>query len=83
MIHNVGKLDRIIRLSIGLVLVLLYWLKISGGAYNSYFIAGAVLMFITSMRRCCPIYAILGFGTCGVETDSDKQVVSPKKVKLK
>ncbi len=83
MLHNVGKIDRIIRLSVGLILVVLYWMKIGGGEYNNYFIGGAVLMFVTSVRRCCPLYAILGFGTCGVETDEKKQVVAPKKVKLK
>ena len=83
MLHNVGKIDRIIRLSIALVLVVLYYAKIANGAWDSYFMIGAALLLITSMRRCCPIYALLGFGTCGVETDSKEPVIPTKKVKLK
>ena len=83
MVHNVGKVDRIIRLSIALVLVALYYLNVWNGAYSNYFVIGAALLFITSMRQCCPIYALLGFGTCGIQTDEKAQVVKPKKIKLK
>jgi len=83
MLHNVGKIDRVIRLSLALVLVLLYYLKVWDGAYSNYFVFGAALLFITSMRQCCPIYALLGFGTCGIQTDDKEQVIKPKKIKLK
>jgi hypothetical protein len=83
MLHNVGKIDRVIRLSLALVLVVLYYIKIGNGQYDNYFIFGAVLLLITSMRRCCPVYMLLGFGTCGIETEEKDQVVKPKKIKLK
>lgn len=83
MIHNVGKVDKIIRLSLALVFVALYYLKIANGSWDSYFIFGAALLLITSMRRCCPLYALLGFGTCGVDTDGSQVKVKTKKVKLK
>jgi len=83
MLHNVGKIDRIIRLSIALILVVLYYAKIANGAWDTYFIVGAAMLLITSMRRCCPIYALLGFGTCGIETVSKDQIIKPKKVNLK
>ena len=62
MVHNVGKIDRIIRMSLALVLVALYYMYIADGNYNTYFLFGTVMLFITSMRKCCPIYATLGFG---------------------
>lgn len=83
MLHNVGKIDRIIRLSVALVLVALYYFKVGNGQWDNYFVFGAALLFITSMRRCCPIYTLLGFGTCGIQADEKKQVIEPKKLKLK
>jgi len=83
MLHNVGKIDRIIRLSLALVFVALYYLKIANGSWDSYFMFGAALLFITSMRRCCPLYALLGFGTCGVDTGAKEPQIKTKKVKLK
>ena len=83
MLHNVGKIDRIIRLSLAVVLAILYYLKVWEGQYDNYFVFGAGLLFITSLRRCCPIYALLGFGTCGIQTDENEQKVRPKKINLK
>ena len=83
MVHNVGKIDRIIRLSLALVFVVLYYLNIANGDYNTYFLVGTVMLFITSMRKCCPIYALLGFGTCGIESDGKAPIIETKKVKLK
>ncbi len=83
MLHNVGKIDRIIRLSLALVFVALYYLKIANGAWDTYFIFGAALLFMTSMRRCCPLYALLGFGTCGIENDGNEPKIKTRKVKLK
>jgi len=83
MVHNVGKIDRIIRMSLALVLVALYYMNIADGNYNTYFLFGTVMLFITSMRKCCPIYAILGFGTCGIESDGKEPIIQTKKVKLK
>lgn len=81
--HNVGKIDRIIRLSIALILAALYFLKIADGAWSNYFLIGTFVLFFTSMRRCCPIYALLGFGTCGIKSDGKEPIIKTKKVKLK
>lgn len=83
MLHNVGKIDRIIRLSLALVFVALYYMKIGEGTYDTYFIFGAAMLAITSMRKCCPLYSIFGFGTCGVDTDAKDQRIQTKKIKLK
>jgi len=83
MLHNVGKIDRVIRLSIALVLVVLYYLKVGNGQWDNYFVFGAAMLFITSMRRCCPLYALLGLGTCGIQTEAKEPIVKTKKLKLK
>ena len=83
MLHNVGKIDRIIRLSLALALVVLYYLKIGEGSWDNYFVFGAALLFITSIRRCCPLYALLGFGTCGIASDVKEPAIKTKKLKIK
>ena len=83
MIHNVGNIDRIIRLSLALILVVLYYLNIADGEWNTYFLIGTVMLFITSMRKCCPIYALLGFGTCGIPSDGKEAIIKTKNAKLK
>jgi hypothetical protein len=83
MLHNVGNIDRIIRIVLSLVLGVLYFLDLFEGRWNNAFIAGAVLMFVTGMRSCCPIYAILGFGTCGINIeDKNEPRIKTKKLDL-
>ena len=83
MTHNVGNIDRIIRLSLALILVVLYYLNVADGEWNTYFLFGTVILFMTSMRKCCPIYALLGFGTCGIPSDGKEAIIKTKNVKLK
>ena len=83
MFHNVGRVDRFIRLSLALILVILYYLHFAQGALDNYFIAGAIFMAVTSLRQCCPIYALLGFGTCGVNAPDKKPIIEIKKIKLR
>ncbi len=82
MIHNVGKIDRIIRLSLALFFVGLYYFEFADGDWSNYFLIGAFVLFITSSHRCCPIYAILGFGTCGIESNAKESIIKTKKIKL-
>ncbi len=68
MIANVGTVDRLIRLVLGLALVLAP--SLSGGAlwnatiplYGAY-VVGIVLM-ATAVFRFCPLYRLLGWRTC-------------------
>lgn len=67
---NVGKLDRILRLILGVVLIALPF--VSGMAlFNSTaatvvsLIAGAVMLF-TSSTKFCPLYTLFGIKTCKV-----------------
>ncbi len=82
MVHNVGRIDRIIRISLSVILAILYFTHVSAGRFDSYFIAGAFLMFITSLRSCCPIYAILGFGTCKTDIHDGNPKIKTKKIDL-
>jgi hypothetical protein len=78
--HNVGKIDRWIRLGISAVLMILYYTKII--EYQAVIIV-ALILAATSLRRCCPLYALLGLGTCGIETDKTDKVIETKPLDLK
>jgi hypothetical protein len=83
MIHNVGKIDRLIRLVLGITLFILYALNVIPAKLEtaSLFLGGLLLM--TSFRRCCPLYAILGFGTCSTGiNDKEEPKVKVEKLKL-
>ncbi len=77
--HNVGKIDRWIRLGIAAILMILYYTKIV--EYQAVIII-ALILAATSLRRCCPLYALLGLGTCGIETDKTDRVIDTKLLDL-
>jgi hypothetical protein len=78
--HNVGKIDRAIRLVIAVTLVILYFTKVIGTP--AILFISMVLLF-TSLRRCCPLYALLGLGTCGIKTEATDRKIETDKLKLK
>jgi hypothetical protein len=78
--HNVGKIDRIIRLSVAAILVTLYFTHVLD---SKFFLGAAVVLAFTSLNRCCPLYAILGLGTCGVNTGKSERKIETDKLDLK
>lgn len=84
MFHNVGITDRYIRIGIAAVLFLLYFLEVLESQIGETALIVAVVLLITSVRRCCPVYALIGRGTCGTEpTRKQQQVIKIKKLDLK
>ena len=73
MFHNVGRIDRIIRLILAIILFSLYFADLFQDRWNNAFLAGAILMFFTALRSCCPLYAMLGFGTCRIKTEETEE----------
>jgi hypothetical protein len=78
--HNVGKIDRAIRLLIAATLLILYFTKVLESAF---FLFLPLVLVMTSLRRCCPLYAVLGFGTCGVKPVETDNKIDTDKLKLK
>jgi hypothetical protein len=77
--HNVGKIDRAIRLVIAVTLAILYFTKV---LESSFFLFLSLILVFTSLRRCCPLYALLGLGTCGIKTDETDRKIDTEKLKL-
>ena len=82
MFHNVGKIDRIIRFVLGILLAILYFTKVVDDDWATATIIVAFVLLMTSFRQCCPIYALLGFGTCGVKTEKTETTIKTDKLKL-
>jgi hypothetical protein len=64
--HNVGRVDRIVRLGIALVLAALFLAGVVAQPWNWVVAALAGIMVLTSALGFCPIYAALRVSTCPV-----------------
>jgi len=78
--HNVGKIDRLIRIIAATVLVILYFTNV---LESGIFLFIALTLMLTSLRQCCPIYALIGKGTCGVEPVKTDKKIETEKLDLK
>lgn len=67
--QNVGGMDRILRLVIGVVLLGLAYMGNFGAYAWVGYLAGAVLAG-TAAIGWCPPYALFGWNTCAVKTKS-------------
>jgi hypothetical protein len=81
--HNVGKIDRIIRISIAITIGILFFFNIIEGKLANILGPIGVILAMTSLRQCCPLYAILGMGTCGTDVGESDIKIKTKKINLK
>ncbi|URA09302.1 YgaP family membrane protein [Thermospira aquatica] len=61
---NMGTIDRLIRIIIAAVLILLIVLKVITGIWIYVAALVAVVFIVTSMLGFCPLYKLLGISTC-------------------
>lgn len=59
---NVGQVDRILRIIVGLALIAGFFLN-RDGAYSWLYLIGIVPL-VTGLMSSCPAYSILGIRTC-------------------
>ena len=78
--HNVGKIDRFIRIGLAAILLILYFTHV---LESKFFLFLPLVLVFTSLNRCCPLYAILGLGTCGVKVDESKKQIETEKLDLR
>ncbi len=64
--RNMGQIDRIIRIVIGVVIALL------GVVNHSWWGAVAVVPFLTAVIGFCPLYTVLKISTCSSCCSNDK-----------
>ncbi len=61
---NIGTIDRIIRLSIAVIIATLYFTNVLTGVLGIILIVFAIIMTLTSLIGSCPLYMPLGINTC-------------------
>lgn len=59
---NVGGIDRIARIVVGLALIAAFFLN-SDGTYSWLYLIGIVPL-ATGLMQTCPLYSIFGISTC-------------------
>lgn len=62
MVRNVGNVDRIVRLILGIAVV------VAGIVFQSWLGALGLIFIGTALVGFCPIYALFGFNTCPVKS---------------
>ncbi|MFN3846460.1 MAG: DUF2892 domain-containing protein [Paracoccaceae bacterium] len=59
---NVGGIDRILRIVVGLALIAGFFLN-TEGSYRWLYLLG-IIPLATGLLQTCPLYSILGMNTC-------------------
>ena len=65
MTKNVGGIDRVLRIVVGLALIAGFFLN-TDGAYRWAHLLG-IIPLATGLLSTCPLYSILGISTCPVK----------------
>ena len=61
---NVGSIDKVIRLLLAAVLIILFFTHVVSGVLGYILLAVAGIFILTSLINFCPIWAIFGVNTC-------------------
>ena len=64
---NMGSADRIIRLLIAAVVVVLFYTNVISGTLGIVLLVLAGVFVLTSLVSFCPLYAPFGISTCKVK----------------
>lgn len=64
MIKNMGTTDKLIRLVLALVVVVLYFTHVISGTVAIVLLVVAGIFVLTSMVSFCPLYKLVGINTC-------------------
>ncbi|ADQ79523.1 hypothetical protein Palpr_1377 [Paludibacter propionicigenes WB4] len=64
---NMSSYDKLIRLIVAIVLIVLYYRGILSGTLGIVALLVALVLTITSLLSFCPLYTLLGINTCKKE----------------
>lgn len=81
--YNIGKIDLIIRMVLSISIAILYFLNIFNGTIANIALPIAFILFFTATRGCCPVYSLIGIGTCSSSVKRKTPLVKVKKIKRK
>ena len=61
---NMGSIDKIVRIVLALVVVILYFTNVVSGVLGSVLLVVAGIFVLTSLFSFCPLYLPFGISTC-------------------
>jgi hypothetical protein len=61
-----GKIDKILRFAIAVIIALLIYYEVIGGALSYILLTVAAVFVLTSLTGFCPLYGLFGWNTCKV-----------------
>ncbi|MEI8087813.1 MAG: DUF2892 domain-containing protein [Paludibacter sp.] len=64
---NMGSYDKLVRLSVAIVLIILYYKGVLMGTLGIIALVVALIFTVTSLIGFCPLYAVFGIKTCKKE----------------
>lgn len=64
---NMGSMDKLVRLLIAIVLIVLYYTNVLKDTLGIVALVVALVFTITSLISFCPLYTIFGIKTCKTE----------------
>lgn len=67
--NNMSSYDKLIRLGLSIVLIILYYKQIITGTFGILCLVIAFLLTLTSLISFCPVYKIFGISTCKTEKE--------------
>jgi hypothetical protein len=59
-----GKIDKILRFAIAVIIALLIYYEVIGGALSYILLAVAAVFLLTSLTGFCPLYGLFGLNSC-------------------
>lgn len=68
---NVGSTDKVVRLALAIVLILLFYKEVLTGALGIVALVLALVLTVTSLVSFCPLYTLFGLKTTKKE-ESEK-----------
>jgi uncharacterized membrane protein len=61
---NMGSYDKLIRLVVAIVLIILYYRGAFGSTLGIVVLVVAFVLTLTSLMSFCPLYTLFGLNTC-------------------
>ena len=68
--RNMGTIDRVLRILVALVVIILYLTNVISGTLAIILLAFAAVFILTSFLSFCPLYLPFGLNTRGEKKDS-------------
>jgi hypothetical protein len=60
---NIGNTDKLIRIALAILLIVLFTIKVISGILGYVFLGMAIILALTSFMSFCPLYTLFGINS--------------------